>query len=157
VGASTGGFSDVLVSRGARRVYAVDVGRAQLHPRLRARPEIISLEERDIRSLDPLLIPEPVDLVTVDVSFISLKQVLPAALEFAGRSACLVALIKPQFEAGRARIKKGIVRDPSVHAETRSEIATFIATIGWRTLGIIPSPIKGGDGNAEFLIGAARD
>ena len=157
VGASTGGFTDVLLARGARRVYAVDVGRDQLHPRLRANPAVVSLEETDIRSLDPARFPEPPDFATVDVSFISLKLVLPALDRLLRRPAQLVALVKPQFEAGRAHLKKGIVRDPAVHAAVCEEIAAFAASSGWRVLGVIPSPIEGGEGNREFLMGARHD
>jgi 23S rRNA (cytidine1920-2'-O)/16S rRNA (cytidine1409-2'-O)-methyltransferase len=155
VGASTGGFTQVLIERGAARVTAVDVGRAQLHTALRGRPEIVSLEETDIRQLAPLD-PAP-DLIVIDVSFISLKQVLPAALKLAATPAQLVALIKPQFEAGRERVKKGIVRDPAVHAAVCDDITAFVASLGWRVVGVMPSPIAGGDGNAEFLLGAVRD
>jgi 23S rRNA (cytidine1920-2'-O)/16S rRNA (cytidine1409-2'-O)-methyltransferase len=153
-GASTGGFTQVLLERGARQIYAVDVGRDQLHQSLRARPEIISLEETDIRNL--ALPGEHPDLVVIDVSFISLKLVLPAALGLAKMPAQLVALIKPQFEAGRAALKRGIVRDTAVHEAVCADILNFIGTLGWRVLGIIPSPITGGDGNAEFLIGAEK-
>jgi len=152
VGASTGGFTQVLVERGATRVYAVDVGRRQLHASLRQRREVVSLEETDIRNLPPLD-PAP-DLIAIDVSFISLKQVLPAALKLARTPAQLVALIKPQFEAGRERVKKGVVRDPEVHAAVRDDIAAFVASLGWRVVRVIPSPITGGDGNVEFLLGA---
>ena len=154
VGASTGGFTQVLLERGAKYVYAVDVGRAQLHHSLRARPEVISLEETDIRKFS--LPGEPPDLVVLDVSFISLKLVLPAALALAKLPAQLIALIKPQFEAGRANLKRGIVRDVAVHAAVCEEISAFVAGLGWRVLGIIPSPIVGGDGNAEFLLGATK-
>ena len=157
VGASTGGFTQVLLERGARRVYAVDVGRGQLHASLHARPEVVSLEETDIRSLSPALIEEPPQLVTVDVSFISLKLVLPPAHALTRKSAELVALIKPQFEAGRKRVKKGIVRDAAIHAAVCDDISAFVTSLGWCVLGIIPSPIEGGDGNVEFLLGAARD
>ena len=157
VGASTGGFTQVLLERGAKRVYAVDVGHGQLHESLRGRPEIVSLEQTDIRTLSAAQLNEPPDLVTVDVSFISLKLALPPALALAKTPAQLIALIKPQFEAGRAAIKKGIVRDPAVHAAVCADISAFVASLGWRVLGIIPSPIAGGDGNAEFLLGAARD
>jgi 23S rRNA (cytidine1920-2'-O)/16S rRNA (cytidine1409-2'-O)-methyltransferase len=157
VGASTGGFTQVLFTRGARRVYAVDVGRGQLHQSLRARVEIVTLEETDIRKLAPALLQERPDLVTVDVSFISLKLVLPAALGLAKTPAQLVALIKPQFEAGRAAVKKGIVRDQSIRAAVCDDIAGFVVSLGWRVIGIIPSPIEGGDGNAEFLLGAVHD
>jgi 23S rRNA (cytidine1920-2'-O)/16S rRNA (cytidine1409-2'-O)-methyltransferase len=157
VGASTGGFTQVLLERGAARVYAVDVGHGQLHDSLRGRPEVVSMEGTDIRKLSPGRLSDPPDLVTIDVSFISLKLVLPAALAFAKPPAQLVALIKPQFEAGRAALKRGVVRDTAVHAAVCEEITGFAGTLGWRVLGIIPSPIAGGDGNAEFLLGAAHD
>jgi 23S rRNA (cytidine1920-2'-O)/16S rRNA (cytidine1409-2'-O)-methyltransferase len=156
VGASTGGFTQVLLERGAKRVYAVDVGHGQLHQSLRARPETVSLEGTDIRKLSPALLSEPPDLVIVDVSFISLKLVLPAALALTMKPAQLVALIKPQFEAGRGALKRGIVRDAAIHTAVVDDIAAFVATLGWRVLGIIPSPIAGGDGNWEFLLGATR-
>lgn len=154
VGASTGGFTQVLIERGAKCVYAIDVGRGQLHESLRARPEVVSLEETDIRSLAPARLDEAAHLVTIDVSFISLKLVLPAALALTQKPAQLVALIKPQFEAGRERVKKGVVRDAAVHAAVCDEIAALVASLGWRVVGIIPSPITGGDGNVEFLLGA---
>jgi 23S rRNA (cytidine1920-2'-O)/16S rRNA (cytidine1409-2'-O)-methyltransferase len=157
VGASTGGFTEVLLARGAARVYAVDVGHDQLHPRLKARPHVISLEETDIRSLKPGALVPPPALVAIDVSFISLQLVLPPALALAHPPARLVALIKPQFEAGRKHVRKGIVRDAQVHGEVCDAIAHSIAALGWSALGILPSPILGGDGNREFLIGARRD
>jgi 23S rRNA (cytidine1920-2'-O)/16S rRNA (cytidine1409-2'-O)-methyltransferase len=157
VGASTGGFTQVLLARGARRVYAVDVGRDQLHASLRSQASVVMFEETDIRSLDPGSLPEPPDFLMVDVSFISLKLVLPAALALLRTPARLVALIKPQFEAGRRHLKKGIVRDPQVHAAVGEDIADFAATLGWAVAGVIPSPITGGDGNREFLLGATRD
>jgi len=157
IGASTGGFTEVLLARGARRVYAVDVGRGQLHARLREHPEIVSIEETDIRALDPARLPEPPDFATVDVSFISLKLVLPALDRLVRRPAQLVALIKPQFEAGRAHLKKGIVRDPAVQAAVCDDLSAFAASLGWTVAGVIPSPIGGGEGNREFLLGARRD
>jgi 23S rRNA (cytidine1920-2'-O)/16S rRNA (cytidine1409-2'-O)-methyltransferase len=157
VGASTGGFAQVLLERGARRIYAVDVGRDQLHESLRQRPDITLLEATDIRSLSPHLLDEAPDFVTVDVSFISLKNVLPSALALAKRPAQLVVLIKPQFEAGRATSKKGVVRDPAVHAAVCADIKKFVTALGWHVAGIIESPITGGDGNIEFLLGAVRD
>jgi 23S rRNA (cytidine1920-2'-O)/16S rRNA (cytidine1409-2'-O)-methyltransferase len=157
VGASTGGFTEVLLARGSGRVYAIDVGRGQLHPRLRARPDVTSLEETDIRAVSTAQVPEPVDIVAVDVSFISLERVLPAALALAAPRAQLVALVKPQFEAGPGQAKKGIVRDPSVHEAICSRAGEFVRSLGWRVLGIEPSPILGGDGNREFLLGAERD
>lgn len=156
VGASTGGFTQVLLERGAKLVYAMDVGRGQLHESLRRRREVVSLEETDIRTFSPQRLDTKPDLIVVDVSFISLKLVLPPALALAKLPAQLVALIKPQFEAGRAALKKGIVRDPTVHAAVCDDIAAFVASLGWRVLGVIPSPIDGGDGNAEFLLGAAK-
>ena len=157
VGASTGGFAQVLLERGARRIYAVDVGTDQLHKSLRARPEIISLDSTDIRQLSPDSLDEPADLVSIDVSFISLKLTLPSALGLARSPAQLVALIKPQFEAGPGAVKKGIVRDGALQQAICDDIARFVASLGWRVLGVIPSPILGGDGNAEFLLGAIRD
>jgi 23S rRNA (cytidine1920-2'-O)/16S rRNA (cytidine1409-2'-O)-methyltransferase len=157
VGASTGGFTQVLLERGARRITAVDVGREQLHASLRTRPEVVSLEETDIRTLTPARLGDPPDLVTIDVSFISLKLVLPAALALAKTPAQLVALIKPQFEAGRAAVNKGVVRDKAIHATVCADIADFVASLGWHVLGVMPSPIAGGDGNAEFLLGAVHD
>ena len=152
VGASTGGFVQVLLERGARRVYAIDVGRAQLHPSLRGRSDIVSLEQTDIRRLDRL--PERPDLLTIDVSFISLKHVLPAAFVLTAKPAQLVGLIKPQFEVGPSRSKKGIVRDAQAQAAVCDDIAASVASLGWTIAGIIPSPILGGDGNREFLLGA---
>ena len=157
VGASTGGFTDVLLARGARCVYAIDVGREQLHPRLRARPQIVSMEETDIRQLDPVRLAERPQFVCIDVSFISLKLVLPAAVSFAQSPARLLALIKPQFEAGRGALKKGIVRNPDVHRAVCNDIAALTASLGWNVAGIVPSPIAGGDGNREFFIGASHE
>jgi 23S rRNA (cytidine1920-2'-O)/16S rRNA (cytidine1409-2'-O)-methyltransferase len=156
VGASTGGFTQVLLERGARRVYAIDVGRGQLHQRLRARPEVVSFEETDIRTCTPARFRETPNFITVDVSFISLKLVLPPALKLVAHRTQLVALIKPQFEAGPEHVKKGIVREESVRAAVCQDIAALVAALGWRVLGVIPSPIEGGDGNIEFLLGAAR-
>jgi 23S rRNA (cytidine1920-2'-O)/16S rRNA (cytidine1409-2'-O)-methyltransferase len=156
VGASTGGFTDVLLARGARSVHAVDVGRGQLHQSLRTRAEIVSIEGTDIRTLDPARLQERPDFIVVDVSFISLKLVLPAAFELAQPKASLLALIKPQFEAGRRNAKKGIVRDPLVRAAAYDDIASFVASSGWHVAGIMPSPIPGGDGNVESFIAAHR-
>jgi len=157
VGASTGGFTEVLLARGARRVFALDVGHGQLHASLHAHPRVVAMEGTDIRALDPAQLPEPPDFVTADVSFISLRLVLPAALALVRPPATLVALIKPQFEAGRAHLKKGVVRDPQVHAQVCADISAFVATLGWTVAGVIPSPITGGDGNQEFVLGARRD
>jgi 23S rRNA (cytidine1920-2'-O)/16S rRNA (cytidine1409-2'-O)-methyltransferase len=155
VGASTGGFTEVLLARGARRVFAVDVGRDQLHPRLRARPEVVSLEATDIRALDAARI-TPVDLVVIDVSFISLRLALPAALALAAPRAELVALVKPQFEAPRRHRKRGVVREPAVHGAVCAEVEAYVASLGWTVIATLPSPIEGGDGNREFLLGARR-
>lgn len=154
VGASTGGFAEVLLARGARRVYAVDVGTSQLHPRLRGDRKIISLERTDIRTLDPALLAERPDFITIDVSFISLKPVLPAALALAARPGHVVALVKPQFEAPRVHNRKGIVRDPAIHGAVVAEIAAHAAMLGCRDIVSFPSPIAGGDGNLEFFLGA---
>jgi 23S rRNA (cytidine1920-2'-O)/16S rRNA (cytidine1409-2'-O)-methyltransferase len=157
VGASTGGFTQVLLEHGARRVFAVDVGHGQLHESLRGRPDITSLEETDIRSLSPRLLDETPDFVTIDVSFTSLKNVLPSALALAKGPARLIALIKPQFEAGRSASKKGIVRDRAIHAAVCGDIEKFVTALGWRVVETIESPITGGDGNIEFLLGAVHD
>jgi 23S rRNA (cytidine1920-2'-O)/16S rRNA (cytidine1409-2'-O)-methyltransferase len=127
-----------------------------LHASLRDRPGIVSLEETDIRRLAASTFEEAPGLVTIDVSFISLKQVLPAVTALAAPAASLIALIKPQFEAGRDRVKKGVVRDAAVHKAVCDDIAASIAALGWRVDGVIPSPIAGGDGNIEFLLGATR-
>jgi 23S rRNA (cytidine1920-2'-O)/16S rRNA (cytidine1409-2'-O)-methyltransferase len=156
VGASTGGFTEALLARGARRVYAVDVGRAQLHARLLEHPRVTSIEQTDIRTLDPSRLPEVPNFSAVDVSFISLKLVLPHIGRLLTPAATLIVLIKPQFETNRRGIKKGIVRDPAVQAEVCDDIAEFITRLGWRVIGRMESPIVGGDGNREFLIGADR-
>jgi 23S rRNA (cytidine1920-2'-O)/16S rRNA (cytidine1409-2'-O)-methyltransferase len=156
VGAATGGFTEVLLARGARRIYAVDVGRGQLHQRLRARPEVVSMEATDVRRLDPVRLAEPPDFVVIDVSFISLKLVLPAIEQLLAPPSTLLALIKPQFEAARRHSKKGIVRDPAVHAAICDDIEAFLTARGWRVGGVVPSPILGGDGNREFFVAADR-
>lgn len=156
IGASTGGFTHVLLSSGAARVFAVDVGHGQLHKSLIGDPRVVSMEGRDARSITPADLSEPPTLVTFDVSFIPLKLVLPAILPLAAGDAALVALIKPQFEAGRAHVRKGIVKDPAVHAAVCDETANLIISLGWTVDGVIPSPVPGGDGNREFLIGARR-
>ena len=156
VGASTGGFSEVLLLRGAKRVYAVDVGHGQLHASLRGHCEIVSLEKTDIRSLEPSRLVEPPDLATVDVSFISLKLVLPAIAELLQSTATIIALIKPQYEVARREAKKGIVRSESARASACQEIAASFRSQGWLVRDPIPSPILGGDGNVEYLIEAER-
>jgi len=155
VGSSTGGFTEVLLARGARHVYAVDVGRGQLHARLRNREQVTSIEQTDIRNLDSSRLFEP-DLAAIDVSFISLRLVLPHVSGLLKPSATLLALIKPQFEAGRRHVKKGIVRDTVVQAAVCDDIAQLLTDLGWRVGGPIPSPILGGDGNREFFIEAQR-
>jgi 23S rRNA (cytidine1920-2'-O)/16S rRNA (cytidine1409-2'-O)-methyltransferase len=154
VGSSTGGFTDVLLRRGARHVYAVDVGRDQLHPSLRGRPEVVRLERTDARRLDRIQIDKPLSLLTVDVSFVSLTKILPAVTALAEPGTELVALIKPQFEAGRRHVGKGIVRDSAVQRAVCEDLIAFAATLGWEVLGVIDSPILGGEGNREFLLGA---
>jgi len=156
IGASTGGFTEVLLARGAARVYAVDVGRGQLHPRVLGHPRVASLESTDARSLDRSLVPDPVDLAVADVSFISLRLVLPAAVALLARRAAMAVLVKPQFEAGPAHVRKGIVRDEAVRRRVCREIADFVAALGFEVLGPVPSPIEGRDGNREFLLGARR-
>ena len=156
VGASTGGFTDVLLARGAAGVFAIDVGRDQLHAKLRADPRVVVLEAMDARRLGPELIPGPVTAIVADVSFISLTQALPAALALATPGAWLVALIKPQFEAGREAVGKGgIVREASDRAKAVARVRDFIeGQPGWTVIGEMLSPILGGSGNEEFLIGA---
>lgn len=155
LGASTGGFTEVLLARGAARVIALDVGRGQLHPRLAADPRVTLLEGTNARTLPAKLIP-PVDWITADLSFISLEKALPPALALAKPRAILIALVKPQFEAGPEHVGKGgLVRDPGVHDAVRARIRRFLEDRGWRVTGDAPSPIEGGDGNREFLIAAA--
>ena len=158
IGASTGGFTDVLLTKGARRVYAVDVGHGQLAWKLRQDPRVTVLERVNARHLTAKEIPEPLDLVVCDASFISLRVVLPAALALAAPAAQVVALIKPQFEVGKDRVGKGgVVRDAALHREVCDSIALWLgAQPGWRVVGITPSPIRGPEGNVEFLIYARR-
>jgi 23S rRNA (cytidine1920-2'-O)/16S rRNA (cytidine1409-2'-O)-methyltransferase len=157
VGASTGGFTEVLLTHGARLVYAVDVGHDQLHPRLRGDPRLQSFEGTDIRELAAAQLPEPPDLVVIDASFISLKLVLPAALKLAARPTDILALIKPQFEAERRHSKKGIIRDPLVHQAVCDDIVAFVRSLGCNVVGVFASPIAGGDGNLEFFVAARHD
>jgi 23S rRNA (cytidine1920-2'-O)/16S rRNA (cytidine1409-2'-O)-methyltransferase len=159
VGASTGGFTEVLLDQGAAKVYAVDVGHGQLHPRLAADPRVISMEGCDARALSRSEIPEPVAAIVADVSFISLAKALPAALGLAAQGAWLAALIKPQFEVGRTRVGKGgIVREQSAKDAAVEEVTDWLAAQnGWRVVGVIPSPIRGGSGNEEYLVGACKD
>jgi 23S rRNA (cytidine1920-2'-O)/16S rRNA (cytidine1409-2'-O)-methyltransferase len=154
IGASTGGFTEVLLARGAARVIAVDVGHGQLHPRLAADPRVTCLEGTNARDLGPDRVP-PVDWITADVSFISLEKALPAALALARPGAVLVALIKPQFEAGPGVVGKGgILRDPAVQEAVCRRIESWLESLGWQVTGRVPSPIEGADGNREFLIAA---
>jgi len=157
IGASTGGFTDVLLTRGARKVYAVDVGHGQLHWKLRNDPRVVVLERTNARNLDRAAISEPLDLIVCDASFIGLETVLPAALALAAPAATLVALIKPQFEVGKGRVEKGgVVRDPALHEEVCARIGAWLAAQGWTVLGLTESPILGPEGNKEFLIAARR-
>jgi 23S rRNA (cytidine1920-2'-O)/16S rRNA (cytidine1409-2'-O)-methyltransferase len=158
IGASTGGFTDVLLARGAARVYAVDVGRGQLAWKLRQDPRVVVHEATNARYLAGAQIPEPIDLITCDASFIGLSTLLPAPLSLAADRAQLVALIKPQFEAGAKAVGKGgVVRDPAIHQEVCERVAAWLgAQPGWRVMGIAPSPIQGPAGNREFLIYARR-
>jgi len=157
VGSSTGGFTDVLLSRGAAKVYAVDVGTNQLAWKLRQDPRVVVLEQTNARYLSAEQVPEPVDIVVCDASFISLAKVLEAPLKLAKAGAKLMALIKPQFEAGREEVGKGgVVRDPAVHERVCGEAAKWVESQGWTVLGITPSPISGPEGNVEFLLGAEK-
>jgi 23S rRNA (cytidine1920-2'-O)/16S rRNA (cytidine1409-2'-O)-methyltransferase len=158
VGSSTGGFTDVLLSRGAAKVYAVDVGTNQLAWKLRQDPRVIVHEQTNARSLTAQQVPEPVDIVVCDASFISLAKVLDAPLRFARPGARLVALVKPQFEAGREEVRKGgVVRDPSVHERVCAQAKDWVEEQGWTVFGIIQSPITGPEGNVEFLLGAEKN
>lgn len=156
VGASTGGFTDVALHHGAARVYAVDVGHGQLAWKLRQDPRVVVLERTNARHLTRDQVPDPVDLIVCDASFIGLEAVLPAPLSLAAPGAHLIALIKPQFEVGKGRVGKGgVVRDPELHGEVCDRIAGWLGSLpGWTLLGITESPILGPDGNKEFLIAA---
>ncbi len=159
VGASTGGFTDVLLSRGAAKVFAVDVGHGQLAWKLRNDPRVVVLERSNARHLTTTEVPEPIDLVTCDASFIGLETVLPAPLALTAPGARLVALIKPQFEVGKGQVGTGgVVRDPELHGQVCARIEAWLgAREGWRVLGPTESPILGPEGNKEFLIAGARD
>jgi len=157
VGSSTGGFTDVLLTRGATKVYAVDVGTNQLAWKLRQDPRVVVLEQTNARHLTAEHVPEPVDVVVCDASFIGLAKVLDAPLKLAKPGAKLVALIKPQFEAGREEVGKGgVVRDPAVHKRVCDEAVEWVASEGWTVLGLTQSPITGPEGNVEFLLGAQK-
>lgn len=158
VGSSTGGFTDVMLTNGAVRVYAVDSGTNQLAWKLRQDPRVVVHEQTSARILTAAHIPEEVDLIVCDASFIALSKVLEVPLRFAKRDARLLALIKPQFEAGRDEVGKGgVVRDPEIHARVCDEVAAWVVTQGWRVEGVVESPIKGPEGNIEFLIAAVRE
>jgi 23S rRNA (cytidine1920-2'-O)/16S rRNA (cytidine1409-2'-O)-methyltransferase len=157
VGASTGGFTDVLLQKGAARVFAVDVGTNQLAWKLRQDPRVIVHEQTNARYLTEEIVTEPVDLIVCDASFISLAKVLDKALDFARPAGRLIALVKPQFEAERHEIGKGgVVRDPAVHERVCAAAADWLRSRGWEVIGTTPSPITGPEGNREFLIAAAR-
>ncbi len=159
VGASTGGFTQVLLGRGAAQVYAVDVGTAQLHESLRSDQRVVVLEQTDARLLTRKMVPDPLDLVVADVSFVSLTKVLGPALDLTAANAHLVALIKPQFEVGpRAVGKGGVVRDLQARMAAVEAVVQWVAARdGWQVINVVPSPIAGGDGNQEYLIGASRN
>ncbi|HEX4765129.1 MAG TPA: TlyA family RNA methyltransferase [Lichenihabitans sp.] len=156
VGASTGGFTQVLLARGAAHLTAVDVGHGQFHASLRGDPRVTLLEGQDARSLDETMLPRAFDLLTCDVSFISLKLVLSHVFTLAALRSEVIVLVKPQFEAGPKNARKGIVRDPAIHEAVCRDVAALVERLGWQVLGIEPSPIAGGDGNREFLLGARR-
>lgn len=153
VGASTGGFTDCLLQHGAKRVYAVDVGYGQLDWRLRNDPRVISMERTNIRTLDPAQMPEPVDLVTIDASFISLKIVVPVVIRFLKPSGTVLALIKPQFEAGKGNVDKGgVIKDPVHRQKIIDDICAFFVGMGLSAGPVVPSPVLGPKGNQEFII-----
>ena len=152
LGASTGGFTQVLAKRGAAKVYAVDVGHEQLHPMVRALPQVVSLEGMNVKNLTRAQIPEPIDLVVCDISFVSIAKVLAAPLALCRPGAEAVLLIKPQFEVGREHVGKGgIVSDGTAIADAEADIARFMAEQGWTQRASLPSPIAGGDGNKEIV------
>jgi len=156
VGASTGGFTEVLLANGASLVFAIDVGHGQLHHSLQGHPHIVSMEETDIRKFDGKRLPARPDVVVIDVSFISLKTVLPVALSLAAAPMSLLALIKPQFEAERKHSKHGIIKNAFVHQQVCDDISALAASLGCTDIQVFPSSIAGGDGNIEFFIGARR-
>lgn len=158
IGASTGGFTDVLLTHGAAKIYAVDVGHGQLDVKLRNDPRVVVMENTNARNLDISHIAEPLDILVCDASFISLKKVLPAVLKLAKPEALLVALIKPQFEVGKAEVSrgKGVIRNPALHQQVCADITQWITAEGWNIIGITPSPITGPKGNVEFLLAARK-
>ena len=159
VGASTGGFTDVLIQNGAARVYSVDVGRGQLHWKLRTDDRVVVMESTNARSLDSEMIPDPIDAVVCDASFIGLEKVLPAAMGLVKPGGWLLALIKPQFQVGKGQVGKGgVVRDPALHQQACDDVRDWINGLGdWTVMGLTESPITGPQGNIEFLIHARRD
>ncbi len=159
IGASTGGFTDVMLANGALKVYAVDVGQGQIAWKLRNDKHVVVLENTNARHLDRAQIPDPIDFIGCDASFIGLEKVLPAAMALTHRGAALVALIKPQFQAGRSAVEKGgVVRDPAIHDAVCEQVSQWLNDQpGWRVAGLTESPITGAKGNREFLIGAVRD
>lgn len=153
IGASSGGFTDCLLQRGALKVYAVDVGYGQLDWKLRQDPRVVVLERTNARYLSQKDIPDPLDLVVIDAAFISLKHLIPPLLSFFGNHVAIVALIKPQFEVGKGKVgKQGVVRDPLLHEAVLADIAAFAETLSLKNCGVVPSPILGPKGNREFLI-----
>jgi 23S rRNA (cytidine1920-2'-O)/16S rRNA (cytidine1409-2'-O)-methyltransferase len=157
VGASTGGFTQVLLERGAATVAAVDVGRGQLHPSLAGDPRVRSREATDARALRPEDFETPPQAIVCDVSFISLTLILPSVLPLAAQGAFLAALVKPQFESQPHEVAKGVVRDEAVRARATARARACVEALGWRVVGVMPSPIAGGDGNIEFLLGAVKE
>ncbi len=158
VGSSTGGFTDVLLARGAARVYAVDSGTNQLAWKLRQDARVVVHEQTSARILTAAHVPEPIDLIVCDASFIGLAKVLERPMTFAGVGARLMALIKPQFEAGREEVGKGgVVRDPAIRARVCDQVVAWLTEAGWSVAGIVESPIKGPEGNVEFLVAASRN
>lgn len=157
VGASTGGFTDCLLQHGASKVYAVDVGYGQMAWKIRQDKRVVVIERTNIRDIDPSLIPEPVDIIVIDVSFISLEKVIPAIIKFFKPGGNLIALIKPQFEIGREQVGKGgIVRNEAARKSAVDRVANFIRSNGFEVKGLVQSPVTGQDGNVEFLIHALR-
>ncbi len=158
VGASTGGFTEVCLDRGAAKVFAVDVGFGQMHPKVAADPRVVNLERTDARELTPETIPEAPSLIVCDASFIGLSKVLPAALDLAAPDADLITLVKPQFEGAGPKDagKKGVVKDPEVHAAAVESVRAWLENVGWSVQETAESPITGGDGNVEFLMWAKR-
>jgi 23S rRNA (cytidine1920-2'-O)/16S rRNA (cytidine1409-2'-O)-methyltransferase len=154
IGASTGGFTEVLLTRGAKKVFALDVGHGQLHEKIQKDERVISMEGTNIRDVFATDLPEPIEFIVVDVSFISLEKVLPHVFQLLSESGSFVALVKPQFEVGKENIKKGIVVDEKLRAEVLQKIVELVKTAGFKNVRTIDSPIEGGDGNKEFLIGA---